>query len=322
VNEGKMRIAIATLLLVYSCAVSAQTYPTKPVRFIVPYAPGGGADVMARIVAPRLGAALGQQIIIDNRGGAGGNIGSEAGAKAPPDGYTLLLGAAALTINVSLYSRLNFDPVKDLTPIALLAKSPNIVVVHPSLPVASVKDLIALARARPGQLNYASAGSGTTPHLAAELFKTMAKVQIVHVPYNGTSPAMVALMAGEVTLALAPALPVLPHVQSGRLRALAITSVTRMPSLPNLPTVSEAALPGFESAQWYGVLVPAGTPAAIVSRLNAEIVKIMRLPDVNEQMTRQGSIVVGSTPEEFSAYIRAEIDKWAKVVKASGAKVE
>ena len=321
-NEGKMRIAIATLLLVYSCAVSAQTYPTKPVRFIVPYAPGGGADVMARIVAPRLGAALGQQIIIDNRGGAGGNIGSEAGAKAPPDGYTLLLGAAALTINVSLYSRLNFDPVKDLTPIALLAKSPNIVVVHPSLPVASVKDLIALARARPGQLNYASAGSGTTPHLAAELFKTMAKVQIVHVPYNGTSPAMVALMAGEVTLALAPALPVLPHVQSGRLRALAITSVTRMPSLPNLPTVSEAALPGFESAQWYGVLVPAGTPAAIVSRLNAEIVKIMRLPDVNEQMTRQGSIVVGSTPEEFSAYIRAEIDKWAKVVKASGAKVE
>ncbi|HYC46379.1 MAG TPA: tripartite tricarboxylate transporter substrate binding protein [Burkholderiales bacterium] len=317
-----MRIAIATLLLVYSCAVSAQTYPTKPVRFIVPYAPGGGADVMARIVAPRLGAALGQQIIIDNRGGAGGNIGSEAGAKAPPDGYTLLLGAAALTINVSLYSRLNFDPVKDLTPIALLAKSPNIVVVHPSLPVASVKDLIALARARPGQLNYASAGSGTTPHLAAELFKTMAKVQIVHVPYNGTSPAMVALMAGEVTLALAPALPVLPHVQSGRLRALAITSVTRMPSLPNLPTVSEAALPGFESAQWYGVLVPAGTPAAIVSRLNAEIVKIMRLPDVNEQMTRQGSIVVGSTPEEFSAYIRAEIDKWAKVVKASGAKVE
>lgn len=300
----------------------ARSYPAKPIRFIVPYVAGGGADAMARLIAPRLSDKLGQQVVIDNRGGAGGNIGSELAARAAPDGYTLLMGAAALAINVSLYGKLTFDPLKDFTAVTLLAKTPNILAVHPSLPVKSVKELIALAKAAPEQINYASGGSGTTPHLTMELFKTMAKVNLVHVPYKSAGPALIALLSGEVSLMPASPLLVMPHVKSGKLRALAITSITRSPALPELPTVAESGLSGFEVAQWYGILAPAGTPDTVVARLNSELVKIMQTPAVNEWLLREGSLPVGNTPQEFAAYLKEEVAKWAKVVKFSGARVD
>ena len=315
-------VALVVLMALSQNAGAAEAYPVKPVRVIVPYGTGGGADAMARLIAPKFSEYLGQSVIIDNRGGAGGNIGSEQATKAPPDGYTLLVGAAALAINVSLYSRLTFDPVKDLTPVSLLASSPNIVVVHPSLPAHNMKELIALAKARPGQINYASGGSGTTPHLATELLKTMANINLVHVPYKSAGPAVVALLSGEVPLSLLPGLTVLNQVKAGRLRALAITSLKRAPALPQLPTVAESGLPGFEASQWYGILAPAATPDAVITRLNAELVKVMRQPEIVERIVNEASIPMGTTPEEFASWLKAEIAKWSKVVKISGAKVE
>jgi tripartite-type tricarboxylate transporter receptor subunit TctC len=300
----------------------AQTYPTRPIRAIVPYAPGGGVDVIARLVAPHLTETLGQQVVIDNRAGATGNIGAELAARSAPDGYTVLMAGASLTINVSLYRRLPYDVMRDFVPVTSVAKSPNIVLVHPSLPARSIKELIALARSHPAQLNYASGGSGSTLHLTAELFKTMANVNIVHVPYKGTGPAIVALMSGEVALAIPPLSGMLPHVESGRLRALAVTSRSRLKILPQMPTVAESGVPGFESGQWYGVLVPAGTPAGIVTRLRSELTRVVRLPEVTEQMMRQGAVPVGDTPEQCADYLRHDIAKWAKIVKASGARVE
>lgn len=320
---GLVGFIICTVVSVLTGADSrAQGYPAKPIRLIVPYAVGGGVDTMARLVVPRLSEGLGQQVVIDNRGGAGGNIGFELAAKAAPNGYTVLMVGATFAINVSLYGKVNFDPLKDFTAVTLLAKSPNILAVHPSLPVKSVKELIALARSRPGQINYASGGSGSTPHLAAELFKTMAKINLVHVPYKSTSPALIALLSGEASLIMAPALVVLPHVATGKLRALAITSTTRSAALPELPTIGESGLPGYEVVQWFGVLVPAGTPDTVVSRLSSELVKIIQLRGLSEQLDRQGSIPVGSTPQQFAAYLREEVQKWAKVVKQSGARVE
>lgn len=318
-----VRAAACLALAITSVAEAhAQAFPARPVRFIVPYGTGGGADAMARLIAPRLSEYLGQSVIVDNRGGAGGNIGSEQGAKAAPNGYTLLMGAAALAINVSLYGKLPFDPVRDLVPVSLLAMSPNIVVVHPSLPVRSIKELIALAKTKPGQINYASGGSGTTPHLATELLKVVANIDLAHVPYKSAGPSVVALLSGEVSLSLLPGLTVLPQVRAGRLRALAITSLKRSPALPDLPTVAESGLPGFEASQWYGVLVPAGTPRPIVARLNSELVKVIRLPELTERIVNEASIPIGSTPEEFSAWLKSEIAKWAKIVKFSGARVE
>jgi tripartite-type tricarboxylate transporter receptor subunit TctC len=299
-----------------------ETYPNKPVRFIVPYGPGGGADNMARLISSRVSVGLGQRIVVDNRGGASSNIGNEIASKAPADGYTLLMGAAALAANVGLYAKLRYDALKDFAPVALLAKSPNIVVVHPSLPVKSLKELISLAKSSPGKLNYASGGSGTTPHLAAELLKTTAGVDIVHVPYKSAGPAVIALISGEVDLSLLPGLTIMPHVRAGKLRALAITSLKRSPAIPDLPTVAESGYPGFEAAQWYGVLVPRGTPKANISRLNREFVKAVETPKINETLIRQSSIPVGSSPEDFAAFLKAEVEKWAKVVKASGARVE
>jgi tripartite-type tricarboxylate transporter receptor subunit TctC len=300
----------------------AQSYPSQPIRFIVPYAAGGGVDMVARAIGPMLSDRLGQPVVIDNRGGAGGNIGTELAAKAEPNGYTIVMGAAALAINTSLYRKLSFDPVKDFVPISLISATPNILAVHPTIPAKSVRQLIQLAKAKPGSLNYGSAGNGTTSHLALELFKTMAGVEIVHIPYKGTAPAVVALLGGEVAMMLAPALTLISHVRSKKVNGLAVSSLKRLPAIPELPTIAESGVPGFEARQWYGVLAPAGTPKAIVMRLNSEIVKIVDSPEVTKRFMSEGSEPIGSTPEEFARHLKAEIAKWAKAVAASGARVD
>jgi tripartite-type tricarboxylate transporter receptor subunit TctC len=305
-----------------SLGAGAADYPNRPVRFIVPYAPGGGVDIVARLIAPKLSQSLGEPLVIDNRGGAGGNIGTALGAKAEPDGYTIVMAAAAFAINASLYRKLPFDPEKDFVPVSLIAATPNILAVHPSVPAKSVEELIRLAKAKPHALNYASAGNGTTSHLAAELFKTMADVDIVHVPYKGTSPAVTAMLSGESQVMFAPALALVGHIKANKLRALAITSTQRSPAFPDLPTVAEAGVPGFEARQWYGVVAPAGTPKEIVARLSGEIAKIVQTPELKKHFLNEGSEPIGSSPEEFGRYIHAEIAKWAKVVKASGAHID
>lgn len=312
----------ACAVLWLACApVAAQEYPVKPVRFVIAFSPGGPSDILTRLVGSKLAEALGQAFIFDNRPGAGGNVAGEIVAKAPADGYTLLMGNnSILATNASLYKSMSFDPVKDLAPVALLASQPNILVVHPSMPVKSVKELIAFAKARPGQLNYASSGSGAAAHLSAELFKSMTGVSMVHIPYKGASPALIDTLSGQCQLMFATALSVQPHIQSSRLRALAVTTSKRARMFPTLPTVAEAGVPGFEATTWHGVVATGGTPAAVVNRLNAEINKILRQPDVNSSLTRQGAEVLGGTPQEFAAYIKSEIPKWTKVVKDSGAR--
>lgn len=319
--QGKPAL-VALCAVIFVSASHAQPYPAKPVRLIVPYAPGGGADTMARLVTPKLSEYLGQQVIVDNRAGAGSNIGNELAARSPADGYTLLMGAAALAINVTLYRKLTYDAVKDFLPVSLLASSPNLVVVHPSLPAKSIKELIALAKSAPGKLDYASGGSGTTPHLAAELFNVMAQVKLTHVPYKSAGPALIAVVSGETPLSFLPALTVLPQVNAGKLRALAITSAKRSAALPDLPTVAESGLAGFEASQWYGVLVPAGTASGVISTLNEALVKIIRLPELQTRLSKEGSIPIASSASEFANYLKSEIAKWAKVVRYSGARVD
>lgn len=318
----KIGVSCSLVLIAAVTQCGAQTYPARPIRAIVPYAAGGGVDVVARLIAPRLGERLGQQVVIDNRPGATGNIGAELASRAAPDGYTVLIAGASIAINVSLYRKLAYDLVKDFAAVTSIAVSPNIVLVHPSLPARSIAELIALARARPGQLNYASGGSGSTLHLTAELFKSMTGVAITHVPYKGTGPALIAVISGETEVVMPPLAGTLAYVESGRLRALAVTSASRVKMLPQLPTVAEAGVPGFESGQWYGVFVPAATSPDIVIRLQTDIARVVRLPDVVEQITQQGSIATGETPEQFAAHVRQEIAKWAKVVKVSGAHPE
>jgi tripartite-type tricarboxylate transporter receptor subunit TctC len=326
--RGKM-VSIRTIAVFGLCSAAAahaadggtDSYPVKPIRFIIPFAPGGGADAMARVVAPRLAENLKQQVIVDNRAGAGGNIGAEIGARAAPDGYTIVMGSANLAVNMALYEKQSFDALRDFAPVTLLATTPNLVVIHPSLPAKSVKDLIALAHAAPGKINYSSGGSGSTPHLTAELFKTMAKVNIVHVPYKGTGPAVLALLGGEVSLTMVPALSVLPQIKAGRVRTLAITSARRAAAFPDLPTVAES-VPGYEASQWYGVLVPAKTPDPIIAQLNSECVKIVQNPEFTARLTSEASIPGGTTPQQFGAYFKEEVTKWAKVVKFSGARVD
>jgi len=304
-------------------AAAADAYPSKPVRFVVAFPPGGGTDIIARSIAQRLTVRLAQQVVVDNRPGAGGNIGTDIVAKSAPDGHTLLMGSAGpLAINASLFGKMPFDPIRDLAPVTLAASTPNVLVVHPSLRAATVRELIALAKARPGEINFASSGHGTPAHLAGELFNSMAGVKMVHVPYKGAAPALTDLLGGQVQLMFSTMPPALPHVKDGKLRALAVTSAKRSPATPELPTVDEIALPGFEANTWHGVVAPAGTPAAIVARLNREIVAILHLPEVVERLSAQGAEPVGSTPEEFAAYIRSETVKWAKVVRESGAKAE
>jgi tripartite-type tricarboxylate transporter receptor subunit TctC len=320
-----MRFCFLTLM--FACAnaipVFAQAqYPVKPLRLIVPYPPGGGTDTLARLLVQKLSEALGQQVVLDNRPGAGANIGVEVAAKSPPDGYTLLLATIANAISASLYSKLNYDLVKDFSSVTLLATTPHMLVVHPSVPARSVKELVALARARPQQLAYSSSGSGTPSHLAGELFASMTGVRLVHVPYKGGGPSVIALLSGEVSVGFATMPSVIPHVKAGKLRALAVTTAQRSPSFPQLPTISEAGVPGYDAGSWYGLLVPAGTPKEVVARLNAETVKLLKLPEVKGRLDSAGFEVLVSTPEEYAAFTRNEIEKWAKVVKASGARAD
>lgn len=307
--------ACGALLGVSAPLASAQQYPNKPIRLVVPYPPGGPNDIIGRIVAQKLGDALGQQLIVDNRPGAGGNIGTGVVAKSPPDGYTLLSGGMGSLVMNPLIEKVPYDPQRDFAPVILMASAPNVLVVHPSLPVKDVKGLIALARVRPGQLNYGSGGVGSTPHLSGALFNTMAKVNIVHIPYKGNAPAITDLLGGQVQLAFLGIPPVQPHVVSGKLRAVAVTSSRRSQALTAVPTVAESGLPGYELSPWYGVLAPAGTPADIVTRLNTVIAKIMRTPDMGERLTAIGAEPETTTPDEYAARIKGDIEKWAKVIR-------
>jgi len=317
------RLLGLTVLALFCAAAPAQDYPAKTIRFIAPNLPGGPTDILARLIGQKLAESMGQPVVIENRAGAGGNIGTEVAAKAPPDGYTLVTGNnATFGANVSLYKQLGFDPLRDFAPIVLVATQPNILVVHPTLPVTSVKQLIALAKSRPGELNYAGSGMGAAAHLAAELFKSMAGVNIVHIPYKSAGPALVDLIAGQCQLMFATSLSVLPHIKTEKLRALAVTTSKRSRLMPELPTISEAGLPGFEAMTWHGVLTTGGTPPAIVSKLNTEINRALQQPDVRERLGALGAEIIGGTPKEFADHIQREIPKWAKVIKDAGVRLE
>lgn len=306
-----------------AAADEAGAYPTHPIRFILGYPPGGASDAVARQLAFALGARLGQNIVLDNRGGAGGNIAAEIAARAAPDGYTWFLGNnGILATNQALYERLPFDPIRDFSTVVLVGTQPSVLVVHPSVAATSVRELIALARAKPGQLNYASSGTGTAGHLTGELFKAVTQVNFVHIPYRGGGPAVIDLVAGQVQFMFATAASVIPQVKSNRLRALAVTSLKRSPSLPELPTVDEAGVPKFEAVTWHGVVVPAATPRSLVTKINAEINQALALADVREKLLLQGIEAQGGTPAQFAAFLKSEIPKWTKVVRDSGAKPE
>jgi tripartite-type tricarboxylate transporter receptor subunit TctC len=318
------RLAGAAVLALSLAAASAhaQVYPDKPVRMIVPFAAGGILDIVARAVGERLNGPLGQPVVVDNRSGAGGAIGAEITARAAPDGYTLLTGHIGThAINPSLYPKLAYDPVRDFAPITLVAMFPLGLFVHPSVPAQSVSELVALARAKPGQLNFASAGSGGPTHMAGEMLKAMARIDIVHVPYKGNAAALNDLLGGRVQMFFSNLLTAMPHVRSGRLRALAVSTAKRSLQVPELPTMAEAGVPGYEMTNWIGMLAPAATPRAIVLRLNRDIAAILGAPDMKERFRAQGLDLVSSTPEEFAAFIRSELAKWRKVVKESGARV-
>jgi tripartite-type tricarboxylate transporter receptor subunit TctC len=301
----------------------AQQYPVRPVRLVLGFAPGGASDTMARVVAIRLSENLGQPVVIDNRAGAGGNIAAEIVAHSAPDGYTMLLGNnGILAVNVSLYPKLGFDPVKDFAPVVLIASQPNILVVHPAVTAGSVKDLVALAKSKPGQLNYASPGNGTTGHLAGELFKRMVGVEYTIIPFKGGGPAALAMLSGECQFTFATALSVQPHIKAGKLRALAVTTAKRSASFPGLPTVAEAGVPGFDAITWHGIVVPAGTPKPVIARLNGEFNKLLQAADMRERLMVLGSDIIGGEPKQLTDYMRVEIPRWAKVIKESGAKAE
>jgi tripartite-type tricarboxylate transporter receptor subunit TctC len=321
-NTRSALAATALALTLGASHAGAQSYPTGPVRIVVPFPAGGGVDTTGRLIGQRLAEALAKPFVIDNRPGANGMIGSEIVAKSPKDGYTLMVNGANFVTTPSLYGKVTYDPIKDYEPISLLSVAPNVLVVHPSLPAKSVKELIALAKARPGQVNFAGSGSGSTPHLAAELFNTLASVKMVHVPYRGTGPAIVGLMSGEASVMFMPTTNAVQLVKAGKLRGLAVTSITRLSVLPALPTVAESGLKGYESSQWYGMLAPAGTPAEILNVLNAHVVKIMQAADMKQRMTDSGNVAVGSTREAFAAHLKSEFDKWAKVIRQSGARVD
>ncbi|MCC7417706.1 MAG: tripartite tricarboxylate transporter substrate binding protein [Acidobacteria bacterium] len=300
----------------------AQTYPVKPVRIVVGVPPGGTTDVVARLVGQKLAGQLGQQVVIDNRGGAGGNIGAELVAKSAADGYTLFLATiGTMTINPHLYRQMPFDTLRDFAAVSQLTSMPQVLALHPSIPARTLRDLIALARAQPGNLNFASGGSGTAIHLAGELFKSMTGTQMVHVPYKGSAPAMTDLLSGQVSLMFDQIVTAMPHVQSGRLRALGVTTAKRSAIAPDLPTLAESGLPGYEITTWHGLLAPAGTPREIVAKLSGEAARALQAADVREKFAGQGVDPVSSTPEQFHAFMQSELEKWGKVVKASGARI-
>lgn len=317
-------LSVAAALCACGFAVDggAQTYPNKPIRMILGYAPGGATDILARLVAQKLGDALAQQVVVENRPGANGNIAAELIAKAPADGYTILMAPNGHTINASLYKKLPYHPVTDFSPISLVAFIPNILVVHPSLPARSVREFIALARANPDQLAHGSSGTGSPGHLAGEVFKIMTKVQFIHVAYKGTGPALIDLLGGHLQLAFPTIMGAFPHIKANKLRALGITSLKRSSSLPETPTISEAGVQGYEVVGWYGVLGPAGVPKEITSRLSTEIAKALRTPEFQERLVREGADPVGNTPDEFLAYVKKDVEKWAKFIAVAGIRFE
>jgi len=319
-----MRFALAACLAFAALAPAvAQQYPNRPIRFVVPFAPGGSTDTLARTLGQKLTDALQQQVVVDNRAGANGNIGMEIVARAAPDGYSIVLGYIAnLGIGPGLYARLPFDPVRDYAPITQLATSPNILVAHPSLPVKSFRELIAYARANPGKLNYASASVASIGHLTGELLNHSAGIHMVHVPYKGSGQAVIDLLGGQVQTMFSGMSSVMQHIKAGKLRALAVTGAQRSPAVPDVPTIAESGFPGFEATAWYGVLAPAGTPKPVVTRLHGELVRALALPDVKERLNGVGFELVGGTPEEFAALIKSEITKWTKVVRAAKIRAE
>jgi tripartite-type tricarboxylate transporter receptor subunit TctC len=319
---GVAAILSAAFALSAATSVLAQKYPDKPVRMIIPFAPGGGTDVLARFLSTKLSEGLGVGLVIENRGGAGGTLGTEVAARSAPDGYTVLFTSASHSFNASLYSKLSYDSLKDFAPVTLVALVPHLLVVHPSLPVKDVKELVSLARRRPGEVFYGSGGSGSSVHLAAVLFTTTAKVEMTHVPYKGGGPAMIGVMAGEASVMFPTMQSALPHVKSGRLRALAISTATRSPAVPDLPTVAESGVPGYDATGWYGMLAPAGTPQAAINRLHAETVKILTAPDFKARLAAEGAVAVGNTPAQFDKFIRDETAKWAKIIRDLKLKVD
>lgn len=315
-------MALALLALVDGGTLFAQTYPLRPVRIVVGFPPGGTSDILARTIAAKLSDPLGQAVVVENRTGAGGNIGAESVARAAPDGYTLLMGTTSQAISQSLYKKLNYDLLKDFAPITQAVNYSNLLVVHPSAGVSTVAELLALARAKPGVLNYGTAGNGTPPHMTGELFKSYTKVNIQHVPYKGGAPAIVDLVGGQIPVMFDNVPPLLPHVRAGRIKALANTSLTRLSVLPDVPTLDESGLKGFDAVGWNGLLAPAGTPREIVARLHTEVARILRAAEVRDQLTAQGADIVANSPDEFSVWIRNEVKKWAGVVRDSGAKLD
>ena len=315
-------VLLATALGAAQASLAADTWPVRPIRMIVAYPPGGGTDQVGRVMAEQLAPSLGQNVIIDNRGGATGNIGTELAARALPDGYTLLMGnVAPNAVNVSLFKKLGFDPVKDFSPISLVAVTPNILVAHPSMPVKTVQDLVVLAKAKPGALNFPSAGVGSSSHLAGEMLKSMARIDMVHVPYKGGGPALIATISGQVQIMFATMPAAMPHVKSGKVRPVAVTTAKRSQAMPELPTIAESGVKGYEAATWYGLLAPARTPKPVIDRLHGETVKILAGP-VRQRLEAQGFEPDGGTPAAFAAYIKSEITKWAKVIREAGIPAE
>jgi tripartite-type tricarboxylate transporter receptor subunit TctC len=318
-----MRTILALLTVVFSVNICAQeAWPARPIRFILPFPPGGGTDILGRMIAERLSASLGQPVVTENRGGAGGNVGAEAAARSAPDGYTIVLVAPSLAISPTLYSKINYDPVKDFAPISLVATVPNLMITQPSLPVQNLQEFIAHAKSKPGALNFGSGGAGTSNHLAGELFNLVAGTNLVHIPYKGVNLAMQDVLSGNVHLVFIGIPAAAPHVKAGKLRALAVVAPQRSAALPEVPTVAEAGLREFEVTTWYGVLAPAGTPRPIVTRVNAELVKIMHSAELKEKLAATGTDPLTSTPEEFAAYIKSEIAKWGDVIRKAGVKAD
>ncbi len=319
-----LQTLLAVLLACAACVASAQTYPAKAVRVFVPYPAGGYYDLLARVIGAKLADTWGQPFVVENRVGANGIIGTDFVAKSPPDGYTIMMGGIGPHgINPSMYPKLPYNPVRDFAPIIHVASAPNVLVVHPSVGARSVSELIALARSKPGMLTFSSAGTGSSQHLSGELMKVIAHVNMTHVPYKGSAPAVTAVLAGEVSLLFGTMADVVEHVRAGKLRALAVTSARRIPILPDVPTMVEAGVPGYEATAWFGMLAPAGTPPDIVNKLNAEVNRVLKMPDVLARISQQGSAeIVGGSPEQFGDFIRAEVAKWAQVVKETGVKAE
>ena len=322
-----MRVPYFVWMIVSAAAIAvapaAQAqYPAKPLRLIVPFPPGGGTDAMARVLAPKLGESIGQQVVVDNRGGAGATIGTEIAAKSAPDGYTLLLMTITNAIGMSLYPNLKYDLVRDFAPITRLATTPHVIVVHPSVPVKTVKELIALAKARPGALAYSSSGTGTAAHLGGEYFASLTGTKMLHVPYKGGGPSVAALVGGEVAVGFTTLPSVIGQIRAGRLRAIAMMTAQRSPSLPDLPTVQDAGIANYDVGSWYGLSAPAGTPREVITRLHDATVKLMVLPDTKERLANSGFEVITSTPEVYGEFVRVEVVRWAKVVQASGAKAD